>query len=86
MSKASKSIKVYNEEEINHIKKLNKCLVDLITTMKDKVTDESYANTIKSLIKAFISQSVVVNKFCEDRLPNKDKNKSNKPMMQMKHK
>lgn len=86
LSKAGKSIKVYNEEEINHIKKLNKCLVDLITTMKDKVTDESYVNTIKSLIKAFISQSVVVNKFCEDKLPNKDKNKSNKPMMQMKHK
>lgn len=86
LSKASKSTKVYNEEEINNIKKLNKCLVDLITTMKDKVTDESYVNTIKSLIKAFVSQSVVVNKFCEDRLPNKDKNKSNKPMMQMKHK
>ena len=84
LSKAGKSTKVYNEEEINHIKKLNKCLVDLITTMRDKVTDESYVNTIKSLIKAFISQSVVVNKFCEDRVENKDK--SNKPIMQMKHK
>ena len=86
LSKAGRSTKVYNEEEIEHIKKLNRCLVDLITTMKDKVTDESYVNTIKSLIKAFVSQSVVVNKFCEDRLPDKDKNKSNKPMMQMKRK
>lgn len=83
LSKAGKSSKVYSDEEIEHIKKLNKILVDLITTMKDRVTDDSYVQTIKTLIKLFISQSVVVNKFCEEKA---NGNKPTEIVSQKKHK
>lgn len=81
LSKASKSSKVYSEEEMKDIKKLNSILVDLSSSLKEKSTDVSYVQTIKSLIKSFVSQAVVVNKICDS----KDKISNNQEAMK-KHK
>lgn len=64
LSKATKMKKVYNDEEINEIVKLNKCLVDLMSIIGSS-QDKSYVTTVKRLIQAFTSQSVVVSKIIE---------------------
>lgn len=64
LSKAIKMKKVYNDEEINEIVKLNKCLVDLMSIIGSS-QDKSYVTTVKRLIQAFTSQSVVVSKIIE---------------------
>lgn len=70
LSKASKMSKVYSSEEMSEIKTLNKCLVDVITTLKLSKQD-TYLSTIKRLIQAFTSQSVVVSKIIDSKKPTK---------------
>lgn len=65
LSKAYKLSDVFSEDDRKHIEKLNKCLVDLMTTLKLS-NDQSYIANIKRLIKAFISESVVVAKIVEN--------------------
>ena len=62
------------------IKKLNSILVDLSSSLKEKSTDASYVQTIKSLIKSFVSQAVVVNKICDskDKINNQEAMKKHK--------
>jgi hypothetical protein len=66
LSKASKMKKVYTDDECENIIKLNKCLTDLIVTLRSS-QDSSYVATVKRLIQAFISQSAVVAKIVEDK-------------------
>lgn len=66
LSKASKATKVYNDNEIDNIKKLNKCLTDLMITIKAS-TDKSSIQVIKRLMKAFTSQAAVVGKIVEKK-------------------
>ena len=66
LTKASKSPKVYNSNEIDNIKKLNKCLADLMVTIKAS-TDKSSIQVIKRLMKAFTSQAAVVGKIVEKK-------------------
>ena len=66
LTKASKSPKVYNNNEIDNIKKLNKCLADLMVTIKAS-TDKSSIQVIKRLMKAFTSQAAVVGKIVEKK-------------------
>jgi len=66
LSKASKSKKVYTDDEIKDIIKLNKCLIDLMSIIGSS-QDKSYATTVKRLIQAFTSQSVVVSKIIESK-------------------
>jgi hypothetical protein len=66
LSKASKATKVYNNNEIDNIKKLNKCLTDLMITIKAS-TDKSSIQVIKRLMKAFTSQAAVVGKIVEKK-------------------
>lgn len=66
LTKASKSPKVYNNNEIENIKKLNKCLADLMVTIKAS-TDKSSIQVIKRLMKAFTSQAAVVGKIIEKK-------------------
>jgi hypothetical protein len=66
LTKASKCPKVYNNNEIDNIKKLNKCLSDLMVTIKAS-TDKSSIQVIKRLIKAFTSQAAVVGKIVEKK-------------------
>ena len=66
LTKASKCPKVYNNSEIDNIKKLNKCLSDLMVTIKAS-TDKSSIQVIKRLIKAFTSQAAVVGKIVEKK-------------------
>lgn len=63
LTKASKSPKVYNANEIDNIKKLNKCLTDLMVTIK--ATGDT--NVIKRLMKAFTSQAALVGKIIEKK-------------------
>lgn len=67
LNKASRMKKVYNVEEIQDIAKLNKCLIDLISIMGSAVQDKSYVMTVKRLIQAFTSQSVIVSKIIESK-------------------
>jgi sugar-specific transcriptional regulator TrmB len=66
LTKASKAKKVYNDNEIDNIKKLNKCLADLMVTIKAS-TDKSSIQVIKRLMKAFTSQAAVVGKIVEKK-------------------
>lgn len=66
LTKASKCPKVYNNNEIDNIKKLNKCLADLMVTIKAS-TDKSSIQVIKRLMKAFTSQAAVVGKIIEKK-------------------
>lgn len=66
LTKASKSPKVYNNNEIDNIKKLNKCLADLLVTIKAS-TDKNSIQVIKRLMKAFTSQAAVVGKIVEKK-------------------
>lgn len=66
LTKASKSPKVYNNNEIDNIKKLNKCLADLMVTIKAS-TDKSSIQVIKRLMKAFTSQAAIVGKIVEKK-------------------
>ena len=66
LTKASKAKKVYNNNEIDNIKKLNKCLADLMVTIKAS-TDKSSIQVIKRLMKAFTSQAAVVGKIVEKK-------------------
>lgn len=69
LTKASKAKKVYNDNEIDNIKKLNKCLADLMVTIKAS-TDKSSIQVIKRLMKAFTSQAAVVGKIVEKKKKN----------------
>ena len=69
LTKASKAKKVYNDNEIDNIKKLNKCLADLMVTIKAS-TDKSSIQVIKRLMKAFTSQAAVVGKIVEKKKNN----------------
>lgn len=66
LTKASKCPKVYNSNEIDNIKRLNKCLADLMVTIKAS-TDKSSIQVIKRLMKAFTSQAAVVGKIVEKK-------------------
>ena len=66
LGKASKMKKAYTDQEREDITKLNKCLVDLMTTLKSS-NDASYVTTVKRLIQAFTSLSKVVAKIVEGR-------------------
>lgn len=66
LTKASKATKVYNNNEIDNIKKLNKCLTDLMITIKAS-TDKGSIQVIKRLMKAFTSQAAVVGKIVEKK-------------------
>lgn len=66
LTKASKATKVYNNNEIDNIKRLNKCLADLMVTIKAS-TDKSSIQVIKRLMKAFTSQAAVVGKIVEKK-------------------
>ena len=74
LTKASKAKKVYNDNEIDNIKKLNKCLADLMVTIKAS-TDKSSIQVIKRLMKAFTSQAAVVGKIVEKKKNNLPKAK-----------
>ena len=78
LSKASKMKKVYSESEREDINKLNKCLVDLIMTLKSS-QDSSYIATVKRLIQAFTSLSKVVEKIVEGKSGNKTVQESGLP-------
>ena len=66
LTKASKATKVYNNNEIDNIKKLNKALADLMVTIKAS-TDGSSIQVIKRLMKAFTSQAAIVGKIVEKK-------------------
>ena len=70
LGKASKMKKAYTDQEREDISKLNKCLVDLMTTLKSS-NDASYVATVKRLIQAFTSLSKVVAKIVEGKSGNK---------------
>lgn len=70
LGKASKMKKAYSDQEREDISKLNKCLVDLMTTLKSS-NDASYVATVKRLIQAFTSLSKVVAKIVEGKSGNK---------------
>lgn len=77
LSKAGKMKKVYSDDECNEMIKLNKCLVDLMQTMK--VSDESsYLSVIKRLMKAFTTQSPVVAKIVESKKSSDNNGKEEK--------
>lgn len=65
LTKASKA-QVYNDNEKDNLKKLNKCLADLMVTIKAS-TDKSSMSVIKRLVKAFTSQAAVVGKIVEKK-------------------
>lgn len=80
LTKASKVTAIYNNNEIDNIKKLNKCLADLLVTIKAS-TDKSSISVIKRLIKAFTSQAAVVGKIVEKKkktLPKAEKKETKK--------
>ena len=70
LSKASKMKKLYSEEERKDIGILNKCLIDLTTTLKMS-KDQNYVSAVKRLIQAFTSQSKVVANIVEAHKPKK---------------
>lgn len=70
LSKAAKMKKIYSEEERKDIGILNKCLIDLTTTLKMS-KDQNYVSTVKRLIQAFTSQSKVVANIVEAHKPKK---------------
>ena len=72
LGKASKMKKVYNQDEMKEIGNLNKCLIDLMTTLRMS-KDQNYVATVKRLIQAFTSQSKVVAQIVEAKLPKKNK-------------
>lgn len=72
LGKASKMKKVYTQDEMKEIGNLNKCLIDLMTTLRMS-KDQNYVATVKRLIQAFTSQSKVVAQIVEAKLPKKNK-------------
>ena len=70
LSKAAKMKKHYSEEERKDIGILNKCLIDLTTTLKMS-KDQNYVSAVKRLIQAFTSQSKVVANIVEAHKPKK---------------
>lgn len=67
LTKAVKIKDVYSTDEITSIKKLNKILVDLLTTLKHS-KDASYVSVVKRLIREFVTQSKIVGSFVEEKL------------------
>lgn len=67
LTKAAKINEVYSTDEVQSIQKLNKVLVDLLTSLKNS-KDSTYVSKIKNLIREFVSQSKVVGSFVEDKL------------------
>ena len=65
--KASHQNKIYSESEVGEIKKLNNCLVELSSSLKNS-KDEAYVAIIKKLITSFTAQSNVVTKIIESKL------------------
>lgn len=72
LSKAGKMKKVYSEEEVGFINKLNKVLIDL-SGIISSTKDSNYEATIKRLISAFVSQAAVVGEIVEKHAKNADK-------------
>lgn len=72
LSKASKMVKVYSETDIKQFIKLNKCVADLVVSLKGKI-EKSEVKVIKRLIKAFTSQAVVVGKIIDNHKNDKEK-------------
>jgi hypothetical protein len=66
LTKACKIKDVYDANEVESLKKLNKCLADLLVTISAS-TDKSNIQVIKRLIKAFTSQAVVVGKIVDKK-------------------
>lgn len=56
LSKAVKMTDVYSEKEIQSMIKLNKCLTDLLISLKPNASKSEF-QTVKRLIKAFVSQA-----------------------------
>ena len=67
LTKATKINEVYSTDEVQSIQKLNKVLVDLLTSLKNS-KDSTYVSKIKNLIREFVSQSKIVGSFVEDKL------------------
>ena len=64
LTKASKMDKVYSEPEMKQFIKLNKCVADLVVTLRPDIGKKEI-NVAKRLIKAFTSQAVSVGKIIE---------------------
>lgn len=67
LTKAVKIKDVYSTDEIASIKKLNKILVDLLTTLKHS-KDAAYVSAVKRLVREFVAQSKIVGAFVEEKL------------------
>lgn len=67
LTKAAKIKDAYSTDEVQSIQKLNKVLVELLTSLKNS-KDSTYVSKIKNLIREFVSQSKVVGSFVEDKL------------------
>ena len=77
LSKACKATKIYSDDERVKFTKLNRCLVDLISTIKSQ-HDASYDSTIKRLIQAFTSESAIVSNIIESKKTGTDASKNDK--------
>lgn len=67
LTKAIKMKDVYSSNEVNDLQKLNKSLVDLMTSLR-KSKDNTYVAQIKNNIRVFVSQCKVVSDFIEDKI------------------
>ena len=65
LTKASKMDKVYSESEMKQFMKLNKCVADLVVTLRPDIGKKEIT-VAKRLIKAFTSQAVSVGKIIEN--------------------
>jgi hypothetical protein len=71
LTKAAKLKGAYSSDEVQSIQKLNKALVELMTSLK-KSNTASYVSSVKRNILAFTSESKTVAAFVEDRLKGND--------------
>lgn len=71
LTKAAKLKGAYSSDEVQSIQKLNKALVELMTSLK-KSNTASYVSSVKRNILAFTSESKTVAAFVEDRLRGND--------------
>lgn len=67
LTKAIKMKDVYSSNEVKDLQKLNKSLVDLMTSLR-KSKDNTYVAQIKNNIRVFVSQCKVVSDFIEDKI------------------
>lgn len=67
LTKATKLKGAYSSDEVQSIQKLNRALVELMTSLK-KSNTASYVSSVKRNILAFTSESKTVAAFVEDRL------------------